>query len=207
MEIRSNFFALMLFIFATTGLYAQKNVVKLNPLSLFILTGNGQYERVLHPNLSLSLGAFGTGARFDLLHLAKVGYSGWGLTPELRYYPKGLAPNGFYVGAYFRAQFYRAYGSAAVNIRNPSTGETIGGRAEFLATVNGLGGGALIGYQFIIAKRVSIDLFLGLGGNSVKTATEITAQSSDGSIDESLRFRLPLSPVGVRPGLCLGFAF
>jgi hypothetical protein len=65
----------------------------------------------------------------------------------------------------------------------------------------------LIGYQFIIAKRVSIDLFLGLGGNSVKTATEITAQSSDGSIDESLRFRLPLSPVGVRPGLCLGFAF
>lgn len=85
-------------VFAVTGIKAQEgklNAIKINPLSLAFATGNVSYERAIGPQSSIQLGGFYAGFK-----LSELKYSGFGVTPEFRYYFAGNkeALNGVYVG-------------------------------------------------------------------------------------------------------------
>ncbi len=84
-------------------------------------------------------------------------YQGFRLTPEFRYYPAGndtkAAPKGFFVGGYLMYQNYTA-----------TSEQTIAGvTKEGKARLHTWGGGAILGYQWLINDVLSIDLFAGLG--------------------------------------------
>src|SRR5438128_1855847 len=79
----------------------RSNAVKLNPLSLFLATGNVSYERAVSHNQSFQLGGFYSG-----VGLGDIKYSGFGLTPEYRIYFGGhkQALNGVYAAPFARYQ-------------------------------------------------------------------------------------------------------
>ena len=78
-----------------------QNAVKLNPLSLAFATGNVSYERAVNANQSVQLGAFYSG-----VGISGLKYSGFGITPEYRFYFAGAkeALNGVYAAPFARYQ-------------------------------------------------------------------------------------------------------
>src|SRR5688500_14753733 len=77
------------------------NAIKLNPLSLILATGNVSYERAIGADKSIQLGAF-----YSSFGLSDLKYTGWGVTPEFRFYFAGKkeALNGVYVAPFARYQ-------------------------------------------------------------------------------------------------------
>lgn len=57
-----------------------RQALKINPLSLFFLTGNVSYERAVKEDQSFQVGLFYTG-----VSISEVKYSGIGVTPEYRF--------------------------------------------------------------------------------------------------------------------------
>lgn len=159
----------------------EKNVIKLNTLSLIIGTGSIFYERHLTDNLSGQLGvaylnySFGEGD-------AKSKFTGLILTPEVRFYPKSNAIDGFYIGPYVRYQNFSLSGD---------TDE---------ATYTNIGGGATLGRQWIFNSGFTIDLFVGghYGKGSLKYESDITTDTFETDLFEGFRTRF---------GFALGFAF
>ncbi|MEY1638730.1 DUF3575 domain-containing protein [Tenuifilum osseticum] len=78
------------------------NVVNVNTLSLLVGTGSLFYERKLSDNLS---GQMGVGYLSYKIEDSK--FSGLILTPEVRFYPKSNAIDGFYLAPYFRYQNFK----------------------------------------------------------------------------------------------------
>jgi Protein of unknown function (DUF3575) len=147
------------------------------------------YERRLAPQHSIQLkggigfptklpGNLSTEFQLDANTKFVAGASGkWNsgiIMPEYRFYPisrLGDALKGFYVGAYFKINLrggnlsgtYTRPDSLAspdVNGRFP----TITANANLKATWNTVGGGVMLGYQFLINERFCIDLTaIGLG--------------------------------------------
>lgn len=158
-----------------------KNLVKINVLSPFVLTGSFFYERVLQERMSAQLGFFFTGFR-----LPATRFGGFGLTPEFRYYLAGEAPRGTYLAPYYRYQRFNA------EIR----------RIAEIARFSQNGGGVLIGRQWIIADLISLDAYFG-GGYMTGQPQAI---NRDGQLEE-----VNLGPLGpgfrIRSGLTAGFRF
>jgi hypothetical protein len=140
-------FTLSLAVLLTVSLFAQdktssvsteKNVIKVNTLSLFLGTGSIFYEHGFTDKVSGQLGVgylnYGTsGNRF----------SGLFLTPELRFYPKSNAIDGMYVAPYLRYQ---------------NLGVTVD---PYKATLTNFGGGLAFGRQWITNSGFTMDLFFG----------------------------------------------
>ena len=81
-------------------------------------------------------------------------YGGFNISPEFRFYPKGEALKGFYVGGYLR------YANRKMSIIDESDFYT----QEATGKLTTIGGGFQMGKQWIIADVVSIDFYwLGLG--------------------------------------------
>jgi hypothetical protein len=166
-----------------------RNVIKINPLSLIAATGSFAYERVINERMSGQLG------------LQFTSYSGWvtggrplkgfAVTPEFRYFLTGSAPKGFFLAPFLR---YR---------QSSITGEITAGGRNFNGKVdiNNFGGGVLIGGQYILGQRVSIEGFIGptINGRSYKF-TEGTTETD---------YDIPnfFSPVWFRTGFTVGFLF
>ena len=93
-------FALAAFI-VSTGLMGQKmNNIKTDLFSAFLRTGVLKFERALNEDMSFQLGAFYTGYSPGDTD-AKL--SGFGITPEFRYYlSEKPAPSGTYLAPNFR---------------------------------------------------------------------------------------------------------
>lgn len=167
--------------------HAQHSVVKINPLSLVIATGNVSFERAVGNKTSLQLGAY-----YGSLTYENVRYTGLGLTPELRIYPFREALRGIFVGPYARFSNLVARGE---DYTTSSGGQLVTTHDE--SVLNALGGGAVGGYQRIFGQHVALELFLRFGYNAG------TAKIKSGSALATGAF----TGVMILPGLNVGYAF
>lgn len=153
----------------------EKNVLKVNTLALIIRTGAVFYEREISNVTSAQLGIAYMNYTIDNTKL-----SGVGITPEIRFYIRKNALDGFYVGPYLR---YNNFGFDD----NSSTG-----------TYKAFGGGVSFGRQWIFKKGFVIDLFF--GGHYTNSSVELTTGSETPDFTRIEGF-------SIRTGFALGFAF
>ena len=163
--------------------FAQTNIVKWNPLSLAVSTINLGFESALNDKLSVQLQGF-YWLGWDL---GDASVDGFGVTPELRFYPSGNAPRGFFVGPFAR---YQSWSS--------STTDFNGG--EITGTVTGISGGLNIGGQFIFGDIISLDIYGGPGYASYSVKWD--DPDGEGSLDLGM-----LDGFTFRFGLTVGVAF
>jgi hypothetical protein len=126
---------------------SEKNVLKINSLSLFLGTGSVFYEHKLADGTSGQLGFAYVGLKFQ-----DTRFTGIILTPEVRIYPKKNAIDGFYVAPYLRYQNYTL-----------QSGTDKG-------SLSSIGGGFLFGREWITKSGFTMDLFFGghYGSNNIK---------------------------------------
>lgn len=173
---------ILFFAFAVTAvtLNAQTKAVKLNPLSLFVATGNVAFETKVSENTSFQLGGFYSGFK-----TGDFKYAGWGLTPEYRIYFAGdkQALNGVYAGPFARYQNY--------SIKDKSTDDK--------AFFSSIGGGAVIGWQKAYSSGFVLDLFVGPAFYSGKF--------KDSSDEDDFDLSFGMDGFAMRVGLTIGFSF
>lgn len=165
---------LLVLLVIAIGINAQegKNIVKLNLPSVALNTYALQYERVINNKQSIALGiavspntdlpfkkrlmdAFGGNA--DVRNaIQTTRFTKLTITPEYRFYlSKKEAPGGFYIAPFARYthlnidQDYRY---------TPASG--IEHVANLRGHFNGIGGGAMIGMQWMLGKRVTLDWWI-----------------------------------------------
>ncbi len=156
------------------------NAIKINPLSLFLATGNVAYERAVTDNQSFQIGAFYSG-----VGLGDIKYSGLGITPEYRFYFAGRkeALNGVYAAPFLRYQSF--------SLKNKSSANE--------AKYSSFGGGATIGWQKMWDSGFVLDLFVGPSMNSGKF--------KNNSDEDEFDISSGIDGFGVRTGITLGFGF
>lgn len=154
----------------------EKNVLKVNTLSLIIGTGSIFYEREFTDNLSGQMGVAYLNYKIN-----KTKFTGLILTPEMRFYPKQNAVDGFYIAPYFRYQNFSL--------------ESDEGKGAY----TNYGGGLLFGRQWITNSGFTMDLFF--GGHYSSGNIEVEEGTSDSF--EVAKFE------GFKPriGFAIGFAF
>lgn len=167
--------ALMLtgFILTANG---QGNVIKINILSPVVKTFNIQYEKKLNATSSFQLGFFYTG-----YSTGGTSFSGFGLTPEYRFYlSDSEAPKGVYVAPFVRYQSFTL-----------EDGSNKG-------TLSTFGGGLILGKQWIFKEKFALDLFIGPSYNSGSVKVTSGADTFDSDAFDGF---------SVRTGICFGYAF
>lgn len=175
---------MLAFVAATIAVNAQdagrSNAIKLNPLSLAFMTGNISYERAVSSQASVQLGVFYSSVGFGGLK-----YTGYGFTPEFRYYFAGAkeALNGVYVGPFARYQSFKL------------EDKEDGSNTSFTT----IGGGAVIGWQKMWNSGFTLDLFAGPAYNNAKFKNE--------GDDANFNVKGGVTGFGVRTGLTIGFGF
>lgn len=157
---------------------ADKNVLKINTLSLFLGTGSIFYERKLNEMSSAMLGVGYLSFKF-----ADTKFSGLILTPEYRIYVKKNAIDGFYVAPYLRYQNY--------TLKNDAQAAK--------GSLNIMGGGLAFGRQWITNSGFTMDLFFGGHYGSGKLSVD-AGSVDDFDTDKFNGFR-------TRMGFAVGFAF
>lgn len=173
--------AAVLLAVAVTGAFAQKSepvsIVKVNILSPLVRTFSGFYERKIAPSASVQLGLSYTGAEIDDVQLR-----GWSIAPEFRFYAgKKEAMEGIYVAPFVRIGNFEVSDELAK------------------ADLRTLGGGLIVGHQWIFTKGLTLDVFLGPSYSSgkLKLTEGQSEPDTPGSVDG----------FGLRSGVTLGFAF
>ncbi len=165
------------------------NVIKINPLSLVAATGSFAYERVINEQMSGQLGFLFT--RYSGRITGGRALSGFAITPEFRYYLTGAAPQGFFVAPFLRYRRTSLEGDVTVQ------GRTFDGTLQ----INNLGGGVLVGGQFVLGERVSFEGFIG------PTVTGRSYQFTEGTTETDYDVPNFFSPVWFRTGITIGFLF
>ena len=122
----------------SSSVFAQKkNAIKVNILSPVVRTGSFFYERALSDGASAQLGFFYTGYK-----ISDTKFSGFGITPEFRYYPaKNEDMKGFYLAPFLRYQNFKLTQDAT----------------DSKGTFTSFGGGVLIGGQFLFGNVVTLN--------------------------------------------------
>jgi len=163
----------------SAGLNAQKkNAIKTDLFSAFLRTGVIKYERAFTDDISAQLGFFYTGYSPNDV---EASLSGWGITPEFRFYLSDTpAPVGTYLAPNFR--YMSLLGE------DETTNAT--------ATLTSFGIAINLGKQWMFKDIVLIDAWIGPAYNfrtldDPDSETDITGE--DG--------------FGVRVGVALGIAF
>lgn len=176
-----------------------KNILKTNMTSFFISTFHLNYERVMNKQVTLQLGVHYSFAGSGLSdngnnnNNSYQGIRGFGITPEIRFYPNKIAPIGFYVAFSPRFQSYTT--------SNQYYNNQIGGNSSTQVRHTAVGAGFLVGSQWIIGDRITIESYIGPSINY----TNIT---STNSLNNYSNNNGPIvNRVGVRFGVTLGVAF
>jgi hypothetical protein len=176
---------LALFAFATlilsSGLMAQKqNALKTDLFSAFLRTGVLKYERALNEDMSLQIGGFYTGySPGD----TDARLSGFGITPEFRYYlSEKPAPAGTYLAPNFRYMKLTA--------SDPAYNDE--------ATHTSYGFAINLGYQVIFKDIVVVDAWIG------PAYAFRTLEDPTGEIDPGIG---AVNGFGLRLGIAIGIAF
>lgn len=144
---------------------------------MLIGTGSVFYEREFSDNLSGQMGVAYLSYKFD-----NTKFSGFILTPEMRFYPKMNAIDGFYLAPYVRYQKF-----------NLSMQD---GTSE--ADYSNIGGGLTFGRQWITKSGFVMDLFFGGHYGSGKISGNSGGSDFNTSSFEGFRLRV---------GFAIGFAF
>jgi hypothetical protein len=169
------------FLLVSGALSAQKmNNIKTDLFSPIIRTYVLKYERALNQDMSFQLGFFYTGFRpFD----SESVLSGYGITPEFRYYlSEKPAPGGFYLAPNVRYMKLTASDDLTSDEGSLTT----------LSLALNIGG------QWILSDVVALDIWLGPSYN-FRTVT-----ATDGQVDFGIA---EIDGFGIRAGLALGIAF
>ena len=135
--------------FAQSVTSTEKNVLKVNTLSLILGTGSIFYEHGFSNKISgqLGIGYLNYGSNDNR-------FSGLFITPELKYYPKGNAIDGMYIAPYLR------YQNLTVKVD------------PYKAALTNMGGGLAFGRQWITNSGFTMDLFFGGHYTSAKLKVE-----------------------------------
>lgn len=140
-------------------------IVKTNPLGVFAGQYQFAYEHTLtsHVTLQLSLGYIGGGNESGSASINGASYSynvessGFIAIPEIRYYFKDSAPKGLYMAALARYRYKQK------DLTDHSNGtEGIDQDLSRTKTIKAIGGGAVIGYQWVMNNGFVLDIFSGL---------------------------------------------
>lgn len=172
------------FLVSAGALKAQVNsvqqAIKINPLSLFVITGNVAYERATTENQSIQVGLFYSG-----VSISGLKYSGLGITPEYRFYFGGRkeALNGVYAAPFLRFQSF--------TFKDKETTDK--------ANYTSLGGGGIIGWEKTWSSGFVLDIFAGPSYNAGRFKNDADEDQFDVSSG--------INGFGIRTGLTLGFAF
>jgi hypothetical protein len=142
----------------------EKNVLKVNTLSLFVGTGSIFYEHKLSDLTSAQLGL-----GYLSFKTSGTKFSGLLITPEIRIYAKKNAIDGFYIGPYLRYQNYSL-----------ESGTDKG-------TLSIMGGGLVFGRQWITNSGFTMDLFF--GGHYGSSSIDVTYGSNTFDVDFFKGFR------------------
>lgn len=156
----------------------EKNVLKVNTLSLIIGTGSIFYERKVSDLASAQMGV-----GFMNYNLGDFKFTGLILTPEAKFYIRKNAIDGFYISPYLR---YNQYG-----YKSDDGGEDEG-------KFSSVGGGVAFGRQWIFRKGFVIDFFF--GGHYTDGSLDIQQGGEPEEITKFEGFK-------TRVGLAVGFAF
>ena len=164
--------------FTSVSVSAQEvtSTFKINPLSALFKTGSLFFEHKVAAKSSLQLGAAYTALKFD-----ETKFTGFSITPEYRYFPKGNALSGIYLGPYLRYQNLTL-----------TAGDSKG-------SYSSIGGGAVIGRQWVYKSGFVFDLFFGPSYNSGKV------KADPGSSEPEVK--AGIDGFGLRTGIALGFGF
>lgn len=181
------------------------NVIKINPASL--LGGLSlSYERAIWRGFSINLQGYylykhslpqswvdniwrNDATENQKLTIGKPRFTGFGLTPEIRYYflPGQSAPEGLYAALYLRMWQYNA--SMDVTYINPNLNLPIDtfqltGKLGYYAIRPGL----QLGYNWIIADHLSLDAFVGanygVNGVTMQLRSPVILDLYDAFIDD-----------------------
>ena len=155
----------------------EKNVLKVNTLALVVGTGSIFYEREVSDLASAQMGV-----GFMSYNFGDAKFSGLILTPEVKFYIRNNAIDGFYISPYLR---YNQYGCKS------DEGEDEG---KFSA----VGGGVAFGRQWIFRKGFVIDFFF--GGHYTDGSIDIQQGGEPEDITKFEGFK-------TRVGFAIGFAF
>lgn len=172
--------------------HAQTSAIKLNPTSLIVATTNLSFEHAVGDKTSFQIGAFYTG-----FSISGTKFSGFGITPEYRFYLGGKdGMQGFFVGPFVRYQNFKLSGEDYTTY-NTTTGKSYTTKDE--ATLNTFGGGVNVGYQWILGAHFVLEPFVRLGYNSgsAKYTSGTSENLSLGSFNGT----------SILPGINLGYAF
>ena len=164
----------------SSGLYAQKmNAVKTDLFSAILRTGVLKYERAFSEDISVQLGFFYTGYH---PRESESSLSGWGITPEFRYYlSQTPAPNGTYLAPNFRYM--------SLTVEDPVAQES--------GTLTSLGFAINLGKQVVLKDIVVIDAWVGPSYN-------FRTLEAEGEIDTGIA---DADGFGLRLGIAIGIAF
>jgi hypothetical protein len=182
----------------------RKNVVKFLPMNLPMQSVSFEYERMIDPNYSLTIGI---GIPVQGMMMGKNGidenlkmpaFSTMHIRAALRYYTgKNMLPKGFYIEPYLKYQQIK--GNAIYEGVN-DLNYTYNGNLD--AKINTFNLGVQFGYQFLISKRVTIDLyFLGLEGgvaNGRITSTSLSNPSDADYIEAEFKKTIDDLPFFIR---------
>ena len=196
-------------LFLGQTLQAQKVTLKINPLSLFAVTANVQGEYAFNERMSVQVGVFigKVTSRVGNTGLAQeIGYNWFGITPEFRYYAqstKKAAPRGLYLGPFFRYRHDMRRFTTSVydpDLQLYSTGVVT-------KTYPLIGGGVLLGYQWLFNDVFALDVFFGPQYLSGPFTYEFECDSCDGNesiVEEPLGINF--RGAGIRLGIAIGVA-
>ncbi len=176
--------------------HAQGNIIKANLSSLAFKTVYLSYERTFLKRFSINLG-------FDFMPNRGIpfanqlgdlnGYAnpaegmklnGWQITPEFRVYTsivKG-SPRGFYIAPYLRYTTYSLdYKGYEYHYNDTyDNDQPKVAHVDLTGTFSAIGGGIMIGHQWIVGKHVAIDFWIaGLGLNSSQFQLRATSNDLD----------------------------
>jgi hypothetical protein len=167
MKTRIIFIALAVFGFLAVAQAQQQDntpavVLKINPFFLFgrhqvyaeipvSQSGAVQFSAATFNGLAIPL------SNYDNVFSEKKELSHWLLLPEYRHYLNGQVLQGTYIGLYGRTKF----SAGAVDVEYEGTGTER--NFDHHRSVTELGGGFLIGKQWLTKSGITIDLFIGSG--------------------------------------------
>jgi len=170
-----------------------KNIVRYNITNPLLFGGESMifgYERVLgeHQSASINAGQFTLPSLLpgnidfgDSIQLAKSStQTGYNISVDYRFYlakeNKYRAPHGLYIGPYYSHVHFKRTSTWDLSNLKDSSGNAYGTvSTDFGIDINGLG--FELGYQFIVWKRLAIDLILiGPGLAKYEISTKLNAE-------------------------------
>ena len=176
----------------------KKNNIKTSLTSFLLSTVHLNYERVINQKVTFQIGAYytflGSDGAFGSNNSNERGkLRGFGITPEIRFYPNGVAPMGFFVAVSPRFQYFEETGTGY--------NSNIGGLGYSEVKTATIGTAVIVGRQWLIGDSISLDLYLGPSVNGVISRKELNTQYTDSNLPPYTR------PIGFRCGFSVGFAF